>query len=61
MSLSVCLSLSVYLSVPPFSQCSHHRIIMKFSGVVTSDRSDVHAKGQGQMSKVKVTEVHQWL
>ena len=28
--------------------CSHHRIIMKFSGVITSDRSDVHAKGQGQ-------------
>ena len=35
--------------------CSHHRIIMKFSGVITSDRSDVHAKGQ--RSKVKVTEV----
>ena len=31
--------------------CSHHRIIMKFLGVITSDRSDVHArsevKGQG--------------
>ena len=25
--------------------------------VITSDRSDVHAKGQGQRSKVKVTEV----
>ena len=37
--------------------CSYHRIIMKFSGVITSDRSDVHAKGQGQGSKVKVTEV----
>ena len=37
--------------------CSHHRIIMKFSGVITSDKSDVHAKGQGQRSKVKVTEV----
>ena len=24
---------------------------------VTDDRSDVHAKGQGQRSKVKVTEV----
>ena len=35
--------------------CSHHRIIMKFSGVITNDRSDVHAKGQGQRSKVKVT------
>ena len=37
--------------------CSHHPIIMKFSGVITSDKSDVHAKGQGQRSKVKVTEV----
>ena len=26
---------------------------MKFSGVITNDRSDVHAKGQGQRSKVK--------
>ena len=30
---------------------------MKFSGVITNDKSDVHAKGQGQRSKVKVTEV----
>ena len=48
---------SVRLSVTPFSLCSHHRIIMKFSGVITNDKSDVHAKGQGQRSKVKVTEV----
>ena len=48
---------SVCLSVTPFSLCSHHRTIMKFSGVITSDKSDVHAKGQGQRSKVKVTEV----
>ena len=53
--LSVCLS--VRLSVTPFWLCSHHPIIMKFSGVITSDKSDVHAKGQGQKSKVKVTEV----
>ena len=26
-------------------------------GVITSDKSDVHAKGRGQRSKVKVTEV----
>ena len=51
--ISVCLS--VCLSVTPFSQCSSHHIIMKFSGVITNDRSDVHAKGQ--RSKVKVTEV----
>ena len=46
---------SVRLSVTPFWLCSHHRIIMKFSGVITNDKSDVHAKGQGQRSKVKVT------
>ena len=49
--------LSVCLSVTPFSLCSYRRIIMKFSGVNTNDRSDVHAKGQGQRSKVKVTGV----
>ena len=53
---SVCLS--VHPSVTPFSPCSHHRIIMKLSGVITNDKSDVHAKGQGQRSKVKVTEVN---
>ena len=57
---SVCPSVcpSVRLSVTPFSPCSHHRIIMKFSGVITMVKSDVHAKGQGQRSKVKVTEVN---
>ena len=30
---------------------------MKFSVVITIDKSDVHAKGRGQRSKVKVTEV----
>ena len=53
--LSVCPS--VRLSVTPFWLCSHHPIIMNISGVITSDKSDVHAKGQGQRSKVKVTEV----
>ena len=55
-SPSVCLS--VCPSVTPFSPCSHHRIIMKFSGVITMVRRDVHAKGQGKRSKVKVTEVN---
>ena len=50
--------LSVCPSVTPFSPCSHHRIIIKFSGVITMVRSDDHAKGQGQRSKVKVTEVN---
>ena len=39
------------------SLCSHHCIIMKFSGVINNDQSEFHAKGQGQRSKVKVTEV----
>ena len=63
MVFSVCLCvrpsvrLSVRPSVTPFWLCSHHRIIMKFSGVITNDKSDVHVKGHGQRSKVKVTEV----
>ena len=48
---------SVRLSVTPFWLCSHYRIIMKFSGVITRDQGKVHAKGQGQRSTVKVTEV----
>ena len=48
---------SVRPSVTPFWLCSHHRIIMTFSGVITNDQSKFHAKGQGQRSKVKVTEV----
>ena len=60
MVFSVCPSVCLYVcpSVTPFSPCSHHRIIMKFSGVITMVKSDVHAKGQGQRSKVKVTEVN---
>ena len=50
--------LSVCPSVTPFPLCSHHRIIIKFSWVITMVRSDVHAKGQGQRWKVKVTEVN---
>ena len=56
-SVHLSVRLSVRPSVTPFWLCSHHRIIMKFSGVITSDRSDVHAKGQCQRSKVNVTEV----
>ena len=57
--LSVCPSVrpSVCPSVTPFWLCSHHRTIMKFSGVITKDQGKVHAKGQGQRSKVKVTDV----
>ena len=58
--LSVCLSVcpSIRPSVTPFSPCSHHRIIKNFSGIIANDKSDVCAKGQGQRSKVKVTEVN---
>ena len=52
---SVCPS--VRPSVTPFWLCSHHSIIRKFSGIITNDQSKVRAKGQGQRSKVKVTEV----
>ena len=61
--MSVCLSVcpsvcpSVCLSVTPFWLCSYHRIIMIFSEVITKDQGNVHAKGQGRRSKVKVTEV----
>ena len=47
---SVCLSVC-HTFLAAFLLCSHHRIIMKFSGVITNDRSDVHAKGQGQRSR----------
>ena len=30
---------------------------MKFPRIIVIDKSDVHAKGQGQRSKVKVTEI----
>ena len=49
--------LSVCLSVTPFWLCSHHRINMKFSGVITRDQGKGHAKCQGHRSKVKVTQV----
>ena len=55
--LSVCRSVC-HTFLTMFSPCSHHHIIMKFSGVITMDRSEVHAKYQGQRSKVKVTEVN---
>ena len=52
---------SVHLSLCPsvntFWQCSCHHIITKFSGMITTDKSNVRAKGQGQKSKVNVTEV----
>ena len=40
-----------------FSLCFHHRIIMKFSTIITNGKSDVHANANAQKSKVKVTEV----
>ena len=43
------------LSVTPFSQCSCHRIVMEFLGVITID-IDVRPK-KGKDQKVNVTEV----
>ena len=43
--------MSVCPSVTPFWLCFYHRIIMKFSGVITKDQGKVHAKGQGQRSR----------
>ena len=40
---------SVRPSVTPFWLCSHHRIIMKFSGVITSDRV---SSGQGKVREI---------
>ena len=37
-----------------FSQCTSRRIL-QISGAINIDKSGVHAKGQGQRSKVKVT------
>ena len=53
MIFSVCPS--VCLSVCPSHISDYHRIIMKFSGVITKDQGNVYSKGQGQRSKVKVT------
>ena len=67
---SICsyVCLSICLSVTPFSLCSHHHIIMKFSEVITIDRSDAHAKGQmqevkGQFSRFQTVApvwIHIW-
>ena len=56
---SVCLSVrpSVHPSVCLSHLFHYGPLIMKFSGLISIDRSDVHAKGRGQSSKVKVTEV----
>ena len=55
--LSICQSVcpSLHLS-ELFSQCFSHHIILKL-WVITIDKTDVLAKGQGQRSKVNVTEV----
>ena len=54
-SPSVCTVCTVSTSVCLLVCLSHLfdyvPIIMKFSGVITNDKSDVHAKGQGQRSR----------
>ena len=58
-ALRTLLSVRLFVrpSVTPFSKCSPHCIIIILSGVIAIDKSGVHAKGQVQWSKVKVTEV----
>ena len=53
----IIVCLPICSSVTPVWLCSHPLIIMKFSGVITNDHGKVHAKGQGQRAKVKVTDV----
>ena len=48
---------SVRPPVTPVPLCSLDRIIMQFSGVIIIDKSDAHAKGQCQGSKIKVAEL----
>ena len=48
---------SVRPSVTPFSLRSSQWIIPKFLGVFIINRHDVHAKDQGQRSKITVTEI----
>ena len=47
---------SIFSSVTAFLLCSHHHIIMKFSGVITIDRSGVmqkvKVKGQGHRGHI---------
>ena len=49
--------LSVRLSVTPFWLCSHHRIVVKLSGVIISDQSKVHAKGHCHIAWCCLEEV----
>ena len=52
--LSVFLSVCLSVPVTPFSLCSLHGIIMKFSGVITNDRSDLQKfKVRGQRSRLQ--------
>ena len=51
------INASVRPSVTSFSLCFLIVcIIMKFSGVITNDRSEIHAKGQGQRSNFKMQQ-----
>ena len=49
--------LPVRPSITPFALFSHHHMITKWSRVIIIDKSNVHVKGQGQRSKVKITGV----
>ena len=45
---------SVCLPITPFLLCSHHRIIMKFSGVITEVMSMQQVKGQGHRGQNQI-------
>ena len=57
MNGSVHLSIHQYVRLSHFFHCFCHRIIIKFSGVIIMDKSDVHAKSHSQSSKAKVKEL----
>ena len=53
--------LSVCPSVTPFSLWSFYCVVMKFSGVITIDKSVVHAKGPVSMSHgTKISTLTNW-
>ena len=58
LSVRVSVHPSVRPPVTPFSLCSHCRIIIKFSGIITNGRRNVHAKCQGQRSRSQKSWPH---
>ena len=56
-SVRLSVRLSVCPSVTPFWLCSHYRIIMKFSGVITRDQGSVRTNhSSGRPRRVKTAQ-----